>query len=153
MSLGPQPDPETLLHRQAAPEFFHESNLSCFLLLRYLLLYLFAHTRRHETFSLLIKKKKKCCTGRFKVRQDDGELSIIPCFHIAVLLPVQSSMHGWTGPTLGRSLPGRQGSPGCVGRRGSCYPACIPVVMHPPPCSSPLHSTDTDCLEDLSPKS
>lgn len=110
MSLGLQPD--TLLYSTAGSSWIlpcAQQNLSYF----HVRLICFSTCSTRETtwnFLLLIK----CCTGRFKFRQDDGELSIIPCFYIPVLLPVQSSMHGWTGLT-GRSHPGRQGTPGRAG--------------------------------------
>lgn len=80
--------------------------------------YLFAHnTRRHET--CFCCWWKKCCTGRFKkVGQDDGELSLIPCFYIPALLPVQPSMHGWTMPTAGPIPPREAGIPGLRGTGG-----------------------------------
>lgn len=88
-------------------------------------------------------------TRRFKVGQDDGEPSVIPCFYIPTLLPLQSSMHGWHWAS--HTLGGRD--PHAVWDEGILQPACIPFVMHPPPCSPPLHFKKTDCLEDLSPKS
>lgn len=113
MSLELQPDTETLLHPGGSWILpCVELNLSYFLLS-----VIGFSTCLHTLDDMkLFAADKKCGTGWFEVRQDDGEPSLIPCFYIPVLLPVQSSMHGWTGPTLGRSHPARQGSPGCVGR-------------------------------------
>ncbi|TNN50770.1 hypothetical protein EYF80_039035 [Liparis tanakae] len=100
-------------------------------------------------------------TRRARLIIHSGATSVLICpmsldkckQHMNISMSTLSSMHGWTGPTLGPSHLGRQGSPRPCEMRGSWLPACIPVAMHPPPCSPPLHFTETDCLEDLSPKS
>lgn len=44
---------------------------------------------------------KECCTQSFKAEEEDGKSFIISCFYMAVLLPVQSSMHELEGPNVG----------------------------------------------------
>lgn len=112
MSLGLQPD---TLYSNAGSSWIlpcAQLNLSCFLLC-----VICFSTCSHTLDDMkLFAADKNVARAGLKLDRMMESLSIIPCFYIPVLLPVQSSMHGWTGLTLGRSHPGRQGSPGCVGR-------------------------------------
>lgn len=110
MSLGLQPDTQT--PSRAAPEFLHVNLSWFFFKVLSVFLPVYMHKIAWNFFLLTIKKKEKkkvAHAGLSLVRMKTS------CFYIPVLLPVQSSMHGWTGLTLGRSHPARQGSPGCVG--------------------------------------
>lgn len=111
---------------QPAPEFFHVYGWTY--LIFFYVLSVCLPVRTHEMTRNVFAADKNVAQAGLRVGQDDGELSIIPCFYIPVLLPC-AVIHAWVdGPDAGPIPPREAGIPTAAWDEGilvTCvHPSC-----------------------------